>query len=452
MTNDLLFPKGFVFGAATSAFQIEGDRAGRGDCIWDDFCSKKGSVLDGSNGDVACDHVHRYIEDVAIMKKMGLDAYRFSIAWCRIFPDESGVPNKDGVAFYNSLIDELIKNGIEPYITLFHWELPVYIQREGGWSNPSVAEKFAKYAEFVGKTYGDRVKKFITFNEPQSFLGYGYRTGAHPPLLKMSDKEYLFAIHNFFRAHGMAVRALRATVPDAQIGITMSTCANYPASDSPEDIAAAKMSNLDIVNDASFVMNIVHWCDPIYFGQYPEKAYDVFGKDLPYMSQADSELISEYLDFHGQNCYSASMIRSDGKGGYEVAKRPLGSPKNSLNWPVTPDAIYSVTKLLYERYKKPIYITENGICCNDWICEDRQVHDSYRVDFYHKYLKNLNKAISEGVDVRGYFAWSLLDNFEWAKGYTARFGLVYVDFDTQQRILKDSAKFYSEVIKSNKRW
>ena len=451
MTNDLLFPKGFVFGAATSSFQIEGDRAGRGDCIWDDFCSKQGNVLDGSNGDVACDHVHRYKEDVAIMKKIGLDAYRFSISWCRIFPDESGIPNKAGVEFYNSLIDELIKNGIEPYITLFHWELPIYIQRQGGWSNPTIADKFAKYAEFIGKTYGDRVKKFTTFCEPQSFVGYGYRLAKHPPLLKMSDKEYLFAIHNFFRAHGMAVRALRAAVPGAQIGITMSTTSNYPASDSPEDIAAAKMSNLDIVNDESFVTSNTYWCDPIYFGQYPEKAYKVFGKDVPNMSQEDSKLISEYLDFHGQNCYSASMIKSDGNGGYKVAKRPLGSPKNSLNWPVTPDAIYCVTKLLYERYKKPIYITENGICCNDWICEDGQVHDSYRVDFYHKYLKSLNKAISEGVDIRGYFAWSLLDNFEWAKGYSARFGLVYVDYDTQQRIMKDSAKFYSEVIKSNHR-
>ena len=230
----------------------------------------------------------------------------------------------------------------------------------------------------------------------------------------------------------------------------MSTNANYPASNSPEDIEAAKMSNLDIVNDDGFIMNIVHWCDPIYFGKYPDKAYEVFGDDMPYMSEEDSKLISEPLDFHGQNCYCSSMIKSDGKGGYEVAKRPLGSAKNSLNWPVTPEAIGSVCKILYERYGKPIYITENGICCNDWVCEDGEVHDSYRVDFYHKYLKNLNEAIKDGADVRGYFAWSLMDNFEWTKGYTARFGIVYVDYDTQERIPKDSAKFYSEIIRLNK--
>ena len=450
MYEELIFPKGFVFGAATAALQVEGDRAGRGDCIWDDYCSKPGNILDGTNVDVACDHVHRYKEDVAMMKKMGLDAYRFSISWPRIFPDDSGVPNQAGVEFYGNLIDELLKNGIEPYITLFHWELPTYIQRVGGWSNPTIAEKFGEFARFVGQTYGDRVKKFITFNEPQSFLGYGYRRGSHPPSLKLSDKEYLYAIHNFLRAHGMAVRALRATVENAEIGITMSTNANYPASNSPEDIEAARMSNLDIVNDDSFIMNIVHWCDPIYFGKYPDKAYEMFGDDMPYMSEEDSKLISEPLDFHGQNCYCSSMIKSDGKGGYMVAKRPLGSAKNSLNWPVTPEAIGSVCKILYERYGKPIYITENGICCNDWICEDGEVHDSYRVDFYHKYLKNLNEAIKDGADVRGYFAWSLMDNFEWTKGYTARFGIVYVDYDTQERIPKDSAKFYSEIIRLNK--
>ena len=450
MTDKLIFPKDFLFGAATAAFQVEGDRAGRGDCIWDDYCSIKGNILDGSNGDVACDHVNRYKEDVALMRDLHLDAYRFSISWARIFPDDSGKPNAQGVKFYDNLINELIKNNIKPFITLFHWELPLYLQDLGGWLNPSIAEKFGQYAEFVGKTYGDRVKNFITFNEPQSFLGYGYKRGTHAPGWKLSDAQYLKALHNFFRAHGRAVEGLRKTVKDAQIGVTMSTCANYPETDSPEDIAAAKMSNLSLDKGDNWFMNIVHWCDPIYFGRYPEQTYKLFGKDVPYMSEEDSKLISLPLDFHGQNCYSASCVRSDGNGGFEIVKSALGKPKNSLNWSVTPRAIWSVCKTLYERYRKPIYITENGICCNDWVCEDGQVHDAYRVDFYKKYLKNLQRAINEGVEIKGFFAWSLMDNFEWTKGYSERFGLVYVDYATQQRILKDSAKFYRDLINTNR--
>ena len=451
MDNELIFPKGFLFGAATASFQIEGDRQGRGDCIWDDYCRREGNILDGSDGDVACDHVNRYKEDVAIMKKIGLKAYRFSVSWPRVFPDDSGIPNEKGVKFYNDLINELIANDIVPFITLFHWDMPSWVYRKGGWMNDEVSEIFGEYARFIAKTYGDRVKYFITFNEPQSFLPAGHHSGRHAPGLKLDVKEWLRASHNFFRAHGYAVKAIRETVPDAKISITMSTDADFPLTDSKEDIEAATKSILTIKEDYYWHMSLRYWCDPIYLGEYPPEMYERFGDKMPVMSEDDRKLISQPLDFIAQNCYSASAIVSDGNGGFKVAKQPLGKMKNSLNWSVTPRAIWFVIKTLWERYKLPVYITENGICCNDWICEDGFVHDSYRIDFYKKYLKNVRRAITEGADVRGFFAWSLMDNFEWGKGYSERFGLVYVDYATQKRTLKDSALFYKQLIYDNEK-
>ena len=242
ISEELQFPRGFLFGAATASYQIEGDRAGRGDSIWDDFCNREGNILDGSNGDVACDHVNRYKEDVAIMKEMGLKAYRFSISWPRLFPNDSGKPNEKGVQFYNDLINELLKNDIQPFVTLFHWDMPTWVYHKGGWLNDDVPKLFGEYARFVAKEYGDRVKYFITFNEPQSFLPAGHHTGRHAPGLKLDDKEWLYASHNYFRAHGYAVKAIRETMKDAKIGVTNSTCADFPLTDSLEDYEAAKKS------------------------------------------------------------------------------------------------------------------------------------------------------------------------------------------------------------------
>ena len=451
ISKELQFPKGFLFGAATASYQIEGDRAGRGDSIWDDFCAKKGNILDGSNGDVACDHVNRYKEDVAIMKEMGLQAYRFSISWPRLFPNDSGVPNEKGVQFYNDLIDELLKNDIQPFITLFHWDMPTWVYHKGGWLNDDVPKLFGEYARFVGKTYGDRVKYFITFNEPQSFLPSGHHKARHAPGLQLDEKEWLHASHNYFRAHGYAVKALRETVSGAKIGITNSTSADFPYTDSPEDIEAAKQSLMSIKGDYVWHMSVRYWYDPIFLGEYPPEMYEMFGDKMPIMTQEDRELIAQPLDYIAQNSYSGTPIISDGKGGHKTAKAKLGRMKNSLTWPVEPRSIWFITKFLYERYKLPIYITENGICCNDWVCEDGEVHDSYRVDFYQKYLKQLNRSIKEGVDVRGYFVWSLMDNFEWSRGYSERFGLVFVDYESQKRTIKDSGKFYKQLIDENKK-
>lgn len=451
MDEKLIFPKNFIWGAATAAFQVEGGREDRGDSVWDAFCKVNGAIKDGSDGSVACDHYHRYKDDLNLLTDIGVDAYRFSVSWPRLCKNGSRNVNVKGLDFYNKLIDGLLEKNVTPFLTLYHWDLPVELHEKGGWLNPDMPKYFYDYAYTVGSFFGDRVKNFITFNEPQCFIPYGYRLGIHAPGFKVNDKELLFAIHNVLRAHGMAVNALRQSAKDCKIGITMAADADYPLTDSAEDIEAARKEIMSLKpGKDNWMTNIIHWNDPIYFGKYPEESYSRFGADMPEMTAEDSKLISTPIDFHGQNCYSGSPVRSDGKGGYEMAKFPLGSAKNSLNWGVTPRAIWFVTKSLYERYRKPIYITENGICCNDWIHEDGAVHDADRVDFMKKYLKMLNRSISEGVDVRGYFAWSLMDNFEWADGYTERFGLVYVDYETQKRTLKDSALFYRDLIKVNR--
>ena len=447
--KELIFPENFEWGAATAAFQIEGGREERGDSVWDEFCEIGGKIKDGSNGDVACDHYHRYKEDVALMKTLGLKNYRFSVSWPRVMPDGERL-NEKGLDFYDRLTDELLKKNIQPFLTLFHWDLPLALHEQGGWLNPTIADRFYRYAYTIGERLGDRVKNFMTFNEPQCFIPYGYRLGIHAPGFRVSEKQTLVAIHNVLRSHGMAVGALRNTVKDVRIGVAMAADADYPLTDSPEDIDAARREIFSLkAGEDKWMTNIVHWNDPIYLGDYPAISYERFGDKMPVMTAEDRKLISQPIDFHGQNCYSGSPVKSDGKGGYEMAKFPLGSAKNALNWGVTPRAIWFVTKCLYERYKKPIYITENGICCNDWVHEDGCVHDADRVDFMKKYLKQLRRSIDEGTDIRGYFAWSLMDNFEWADGYAERFGLVYVDYETQKRIIKDSGYFYRDLIKEN---
>ncbi len=446
----LEFPAEFEWGAATAAFQIEGGREERGDSVWDAFCKVRGAIRDGSDGSIACDHYRRYKEDVAILSALGVDNYRFSAAWPRVMPDGE-TPNERGLDFYDRLVDELLAKGITPFLTLYHWDLPLALHERGGWLNKDMPEYFYRYAYLLASRLGDRVKNFMTFNEPQCFIPYGYRLGVHAPGWRVNDKELLFAMHNVLRAHGAGVSAVRAGAAGARVGIAMAADADYPLSDSAEDIAAAKKEIFSLKPGADrWMSNIVHWNDPIYFGDYPAESYERFGNDMPVMTAEDKKLIAQPLDFHGQNCYSGSPVQSDGAGGYKMADFPLGSAKNSLGWGVTPRAIWFVTKCLYERYRVPLYITENGICCNDWIHEDGAVHDADRVDFMKKYLKQLKRAMDEGADVRGYFAWSLMDNFEWADGYAERFGLVYVDYASQKRTIKDSGLYYKALIAHNK--
>ena len=446
------FDKNFVFGAATASYQIEGawNEGGRGISVWDVFSHEPGKVEGGHTGDVACDHYHRYKEDVALMSEFGIKAYRFSISWSRIFPDGVGKINEEGVKFYSDLIDELLAHNIEPYITLFHWDYPYSLYRKGAWLNDDSVKWFADYAAKVVELYSDRCVNYITFNEPQCFIGSGYLMGSHAPGLKMPLKDIFQMCHNVLKAHGAAVKAMRNSAKQPiKIGYAPTCSANFPASEKPEDIEAARKSFFACPNIGGNVMwNVAWWSDPVVLGKYPEDGLNLYKKYLPEITKEDMEIISQPIDFYGQNIYNGRTIAADEKGGYKIVSRRPGLPKTAIQWNVTPEALRWGPKFLYDRYKLPIYITENGMSAHDAISLDGKVHDPNRIDFVHRYLIELEKALDEGADVRGYFLWSFIDNFEWAKGYTERFGIVYVDYESQQRIPKDSAYWYRDFIKS----
>lgn len=446
------FAKDFVWGAATSSYQIEGTGrdSGKGQNIWDVFTKEPGRVYEGHTGDIACDHYHRFREDVAYMKELGLKGYRFSIDWSRVLPEGTGKVNEKGIDFYNALIDELLEQGIEPYITLYHWELPYEIYKRGGWMNPEIVEWFGQYARLVAERFSDRVKYFFTLNEPQCFVGLGFLQGCHAPGVKAPLRDTFEMAHNALKAHGRAVQMLRAYgKQNVQIGYAPTSGMCYPEKETPKDIEAARKALFALPDDLSnWTWNVSWWSDPVILGKYPEEGMKKYEKYLPVITDEDMKLISQPIDFYGQNIYNGRCIRMGTDGRPEEVRRPAGFPKTATNWPVTPEALYWGPKFLYERYRKPIYITENGMACHDTVSQDGKVHDPNRIDFLARYLKNLKRAAEE-IDIRGYFQWSLMDNFEWDKGYAERFGIIYVDFDTQERIWKDSAYWYRDLIRRN---
>lgn len=441
------FRKDFVWGAATAAYQIEGayDAHGKGLNIWDVFTHAEGTISDKSSGDTACDHYHLFKEDVKLMAELGLRAYRFSISWSRILPDGTGKLNQAGVDFYNALIDELLKYGIEPYITLYHWDLPYSLHCRGGWLNDDISDWFEGYADTVARLFGDRAKHFITFNEPQVFVGCGYQQGVHAPGLKLKDKELLHIQYNILKSHGKAVAALRKHIPDAQIGITLGTTPPCPMAE--KDIEAARSSYF-YSGRGHFVFADACWLDPIVFGRYPQNILNECADILPEINDEDMKIISAPIDFIGINIYTGRPVE-EASGECRDVPLPTGYPQNAIGWATVPQSLYWGPRFMFERYKLPIYITENGMAAHDVISLDGMVHDPNRTDYLHRYLSELKRAAEDGVEVRGYFQWSFLDNFEWAIGYTARFGMVYTDYSTQQRIIKDSARWYSEVISCN---
>ncbi|HBB46241.1 MAG TPA: beta-glucosidase [Blautia sp.] len=446
------FAKDFVWGAATSSYQIEGTGrdSGKGQNIWDVFTKEPGRVYEGHTGDIACDHYHRFREDVAYMKELGLKGYRFSIDWSRVLPEGTGKVNEKGIDFYNALIDELLEQGIEPYITLYHWELPYEIYKRGGWMNPEIVEWFGQYARLVAERFSDRVKYFFTLNEPQCFVGLGFLQGCHAPGVKAPLRDTFEMAHNALKAHGRAVQMLRAYgKQNVQIGYAPTSGMCYPEKETPKDIEAARKALFALPDDLSnWTWNVSWWSDPVILGKYPEEGMKKYEKYLPVITDEDMKLISQPIDFYGQNIYNGRCIRMGTDGRPEEVRRPAGFPKTATNWPVTPEALYWGPKFLYERYRKPIYITENGMACHDTVSQDGKVHDPNRIDFLARYLKNLKRAAEE-IDIRGYFQWSLMDNFEWDKGYAERFGIIYVDFGTQERIWKDSAYWYRDLIRRN---
>jgi beta-glucosidase len=443
------FRKDFVWGGASASYQVEGaaNEDGRLPSVWDMFCGQPGKILNNASGDTACDHYHRYQEDVDIMKELGYKAYRFSIAWPRVIPEGEGAVNEKGLDFYDSLVDSLLKAGITPYATLFHWDYPYALFRKGGWMNPASPLWFADYVSAAAKRLGDRLKNYFTFNEPQCFIGLSYDDTEHAPGIHHPIWDALLMAHNVLLAHGRAVQALRALVPGVQIGWAPTGGAHYPATDNPMDREAARKAYFALEDRTFWCVSL--WNDPIFFGKYPEELIAKYGQYMPKIGPDDMKIISEKLDFLGQNIYNGSPVRCDGRGGYEYVQRKQGYAFTGAKWPVTPESLYWGPTFLWERYKTPIYITENGLSCHDVVSLDGKVHDPNRVDFLRRYLLYLRKAAEYGADIRGYFHWCVTDNFEWAKGYTDRFGMVYCDFETQQRIIKDSGYWYRDVIGAN---
>lgn len=447
------FQKDFMWGAATSAYQIEGaaDEDGKGQNIWDVYTREPERICGGHTGEIACDHYHRFREDVAHMKEMGLKAYRFSVNWARILPEGIGKVNEKGIRFYSDLIDALLEAGIEPYITLYHWDLPYELYQKGGWMNPKSVEWFGEYAGLVARRFSDRVTHYFTMNEPQCFIGLGFLRGEHAPGVKAPLRDTFLMAHHVLKAHGRAVRKLREYGKQPLwIGYAPTGTMSYPASEKPEDIEAAR-TYLFALNedDSNWTWNVSWWSDPVLLGRYPEEGMRRYGAYLPELTEEDRKLMAEPIDFYGQNIYNGKCICMGADGMPEVVGRYPGFPKTAMGWPVTPECLYWGPKFLYERYKKPIYITENGISCHDVISLDGKVHDPARINFLERYLSELKRAASDGVDIRGYFHWSLLDNFEWSNGYGERFGLIYVDYRDQKRIWKDSAYWYQRLIAAN---
>lgn len=447
-----MFREDFVWGVASSAYQIEGRDAddGAGICIWDTFAAD-GRTFENHHAAVSCDHIHHYKEDFALMRTLGVRAYRFSVSWSRLMPDGIGEVNQKAVALYRDMIQEMKKNDIEPYLTMYHWELPQALQNRGGWLNEESIRWFGEYAKVVAENFTDLCRNIFTINEPQCFVGSGNLLGVHAPGLKLTVSETFQMVHNVLRAHGQAVINLRKySHGPIQIGFAPTCSVAYPATDKPEDIEAAKKAYFGFYNPLNnWTWNVAWFSDPVFLGEYPEQGLKKYQKYLPKITKEDMELISQPIDFMGQNIYNGYTVRAGIDGEPEFVGRVPGYPKTATDWPVTPECLYWGARFLTERYQIPLYITENGMSCHDIVSSDGSVHDPNRITFLDQYLSELQRAADDGADVQGYFLWTFLDNFEWAEGFSERFGMVYVDFQTQQRIVKDSAFWYRRVMETN---
>ena len=443
----LAFPPGFRWGAATASYQIEGgtDADGRGVSIWDTFCDRPGKVTNGDSGDIACDHYHRYADDVALMAALGLNAYRFSIAWPRILPQGIGTVNPKGLDFYDRLVDALLAQGIEPFATLYHWDLPQALQDRGGWPERSIIDAFVNYADVVSRRLGDRVHHWMTHNEPWVVAFVGHAAGVHAPGIQ-DPAAALRAAHHLLVSHGQAVTVLRTNVgAQARIGMVLNLSWVDAAGDSPADQAAARRHD----------GQLNRWfLDPLYKGEYPADMLEFYGPLAPEFPADDLKSAATPTDFLGINNYSRSVIGA----GEVTPQNPLGirsvRPQNSeytaMDWEVHAPGLYKLLMRVHQDYAPAaLYITENGAACADEIAFDGvHVHDPRRLAYLQAHLTQAHRAIQEGAPLKGYFVWSLMDNFEWSYGYTKRFGITYVDYATQRRIFKDSALWYAGVTRS----
>ena len=435
------FPDNFVWGCATASYQIEGawDEDGKSESIWDRFCRTPGKVRNDETGDVACDHYHRYKDDVALMRELMLKSYRFSISWPRTYPDGLSAANDKGIDFYSKLIDELLAADILPFPTLYHWDLPQALQEKGGWANRDTAKRFEEYAYNIVEKLGDRVKKWMIFNEPWVFTIMGYMNGHHAPGIKEPSMA-MRATHIVNLAQGMAARAMRETGNVEELGTAFSMSGATPASKSQADKEAT---------ERRFAFANLWFLEPMQNGRYPdayldkENLYDRLGVEA-----GDMEIVKAPADFIGINLYTGGEYEHDSQDpnlGVRQARREPGE-RTDFGWEVRPEELHDVIMRIWNDYKLPIYVTENGASYDDVPNEDGEVPDERRVSFLERYIAQVARAIDEGADVRGYYLWSLMDNFEWAFGYEHRFGITYVDFETQKRTIKQSGYWYRDVI------
>jgi beta-glucosidase len=443
------FPKDFVWGAATAAFQIEGasKEGGRGESIWDRFCRVPGKVANGDTGDVACNHYHLYQQDVQLLKDLNIESYRFSISWPRIFPTETMTPNQEGIDFYKRLVNAILEQGITPMATLYHWDLPQWLEDKGGWTNRDTVHYFKQFAETMFRELGDTVKDWITHNEPWvvSYLGYG--NGVHAP--GHQDLEsFLKASHHVLLSHGEAVKLFREMGPkDGKIGITLNMAPAYPLDDTAEsEIAAHTWDGF-----------LNRWfADPVFKGAYPKDMLDIYSEitSFSFIQEGDLQVIFQPIDYLGINYYSITTAKYSTEGEFSFLKVEAvttGKPQTGMGWEIEPKGLTDLLIRLHQDYNGiPIYITENGAAFDDTVEENGEIHDDLRLNYIKDHLEASLDAIENGVNLKGYYVWSFLDNFEWAFGYDKRFGVVYVDYETQKRTPKKSALWYKDNILSSK--
>lgn len=431
------FPQDFAWGVATAAYQIEGaaQEGGRGESVWDRFCQQQGAIADGSSGAVACDHYHRMPEDVALMASMGVDNYRFSIAWPRVQPDGQGPWNEEGFAFYDRLLTELEDRGIRAHVTLNHWDLPQALQDQGGWAERTTCSHFLRYAQEVARRFGHRLASLVTHNEPWVIAILGHQHGIFAPGLKARSTAFQ-VVHHLLLSHGMVVQSLRQTHPDLTLGIVLNLSPIYPASNDPADVAKARL-------DDGYILR--WYMDPLFKGYYPADVFADLGADAPLMADGDMAQIQQPLDFVGVNYYTRNFSSSGNPWDVRANAKRI----TDMGWEVYPEGLTELLLRLHQDYQpKALLVTENGSAYVDTV-QNGQVHDPERLEYLQEHIAACQQAIQQGVPLKGYFAWSLLDNFEWASGYAKRFGLVHVDYDTQVRTVKSSGRWYAQFLQGN---
>jgi beta-glucosidase len=443
VSSDTPFPTDFLWGAATSAYQVEGSPLadGAGESIWHRFAHTPGNIADDGHGDVACDHYRRFADDVRLMIELGIGAYRFSTSWSRVLPEGIGRANQAGLDFYSRLVDALLEHRIQPMVTLYHWDLPAALENRGGWADSQSADWFAEYAQLMYRTLGDRVRMWATINEPWVIVDQGYVEGQHAP----GRRDWAVAAvvsKNLLRAHAAAVAAYRSAWKH-RIGLAVNLVPIYPASERDADRQAAR--RLDAYLNRQFL-------DPVLLGETPSEMAEMFGRKWPEWNADELRQIAQPIDFVGINYYLRLVVRDDPAAGPARARAVLepNCPQTAMGWEVYPQGLTEILQWLKDRYGDlPLYITENGAAFDDQMCPNGDLNDPERVEYLRDHLRAAWQAIETGVDLRGYFVWSLLDNFEWQQGYSKRFGIVRVDFETQRRVLKSSARLYSNVIRTN---